>query len=184
MRAFLILAVALFLFGAAKADPVNVTKSDAATPGLLWALKITGSADRVTIENVVVNRGCKAQQPPQLPQTLGFGETHLYGYYLCDPIEVQVFTEQGSSTVTWPAFVRDDISISITRYDATTLVVTNHADGLIINDIIVNRGNCKMQDLPPSHPLKFGQRYKIMLFCEPLEVQVKTNRGSPTFSLR
>ena len=64
-------------------DPVSVTKNDSREPGIMWELDISGRADNVTIENVIVNRGnCKAQSPPQLPQTLKFGEL-IYMVGIC-----------------------------------------------------------------------------------------------------
>ena len=170
-------------------DAVSVTKSDADSPGILWELRITGRVDNVTIENVIVNRGCKAQSTPPLPQTLKFGETHLYGYYRCDPIEVQVATDQGNSTFTWDEFTQESVSVSTNDYlnpgYMWQLVVRSHADSLTIKDIVVNRGNCQIRDFQGKlpQPLKFGQRYIGMLLCKPMEVRVITDQGSPTFLL-
>ena len=189
MRAILILAVAFALCAAAKADPVSVTKSDVQFPGIAWELRVTARADKVTIKNVVVNRGCKTQQVEQLPQTLRFGNAYSR-YYLCDPIEVQVYTDQGDSSFTWGEVTSDPVSVMTSSYlnpgFMWQLVVTNRSDSLTIKNIVVNRGNCVAQNaqLLPVGPMKFGQKFQLILMCKPIEAQVLTDQGSPTFSFR
>jgi hypothetical protein len=171
----------------AEDDSVGVSKNDSGAPGLAWDLTLTGRADTVTIKNVVVNRGnCKGQWPPRLPQTLKFGETHLYDEYLCDPIEVEVTTDKGSSTFKWDAFTQDSLSVSKNESapNVWELVFTGRADSLTIENVVVNRGHCQTRDSAGHipQPLKFGQRYKSINLCNPIEVQVTTDQGSATFT--
>ena len=178
-----VFGMSAFVTPACAQDPVSVSKDDSLTPGVLWGLSITGRADSVTIENVIVNRGCKPQQRPQLPQTLKFGETRRYGFYLCDPIEVQVITDKGSPTFTWDEFTQDSVSVA-TNWLSRQLMLTSHADSLTIKNVVVNRGNCEtrqIEELP--YTLKFGQKFRLMVLCDPIEVQVTTDKGSPTFTL-
>ena len=169
-------------------DLVSMSKNDSVSPGIIWALNLTGKADSVTIQNVIVNRGnCKAQNPPQLPQTFKFGETRLYGYYLCDPIEAQVVTNKGNSTITWDEFTQNAVSIEKSDQYGNgfwQLVFTSHTYSLTIKSVVVNRGNCKNEDMRGRLPqvLKFGQRYISMALCNPLEVEVTTELGSSTFT--
>jgi len=168
-------------------DPVSVVKIDSLNPGNLWSLSITAKTDRVTIKNVVVNRGCKAQQPPQLPQTLKFGQTSLYGYYFCDPIEVQVTTDQGNSTFILGALTQAPVSVvrELLSPDYWRLTFTSHVDNLTIKNVIVNRGNCKTQQSSGRLPqvIQFGQKYMATVYCNPIEVQVTSDQGVSTFKL-
>jgi hypothetical protein len=183
-----VFGVIAFLAPAVAQDLVSVVKTDVDGSGNMWALSITGRVDRITIGNVVVNRGCKAQSPPQLPQTLNFGETRLYGYYLCDPIELEITTDKGNATLAWGAFVQASVSVSKNDYlspgSVWQLVFTSHADSLMIENVVVNRGNCKAEDLRGRLPqaLKFGQRYIATVFCNPIEIQVDTDQGNATFT--
>jgi hypothetical protein len=172
-------------------DPVSVSKSDALSPGDTWELRITSRAD-ITIKNLVVNRGCEAQEGRlQFPQKLNFGETKHVGYYLCDPIEVQVTTDQGSQTFKWDAFTQNSLSVSKNAENSAVwkLILTSRADSsLAIKNVIVNRGHCEVSAIRnperehDSAPLKFGQRYILMTWCNPIEIHVTTDQGSSTFT--
>lgn len=175
-------------------DPVSVSTSDARDPGLIWELDMSGRSDSVTIESVIVNRGnCKPQYAPQLPQSIRFGETRMYAYYMCRPIEIQVVDNEGTS-----AFAMEDGEVqnglSVSKNDDLypglwQLIFTSHADDLTIRRIITNRGNCRLQgvrsETNPSTPwrFKFGQRYTASaVSCDPVEVQVTTDQGVAVFT--
>lgn len=67
------------------------------------------------------------------------------------------------------------------------VIITSKADLLEVQDIIVNRGNCKIayiseKQLPKK--LKFGDDSSFVFPapCNPIEIRVKTDKGSCEFS--
>jgi len=171
---------------------LSVSKNDSPAPGNMWRLTITGRVDSLMIENVIVNRGhcsrwlgsSKVEELPRLPHPLKFGQAFEYGNYLCDPIEVQVTTDHGSQTFTWDAFTQNSLSVWKTpKVGAWQLVLTSRADdSLAIKTVVVNRGQCRFAAIHDSELLKFGQRYILITYCNPIEVQVTTDHGSSTFT--
>ena len=64
---------------------------------------------------------------------------------------------------------------------STQLVVTSRVEGLRVNDVSLNRGNCRLMSgngLPAS--LAFGEELKVAYFepCSVVEADVFTNRGT------
>jgi hypothetical protein len=80
---------------------VSVSKNDYFGLGNIWQLVFTSHADKVTIEKVIVNRGnCNAEDlRGRIPQVLKFGQRYI-AIARCNPIEIQVITDQGSATFT------------------------------------------------------------------------------------
>lgn len=65
-----------------------------------------------------------------------------------------------------------------------TVKTTSKVDAITINDIIVNKGNCKMIKLAKVFPkkLKFGESVEVGFpaNCNALQVEVVTNNGNWT----
>lgn len=81
-------------------SPVSVYTSPGPN-GILY-VEVQSDVNRITIQNVVVNRGnCDVSSTGQMrvyPSTLGYGDVEKYRTYAssCHIREVQVITDQGS----------------------------------------------------------------------------------------
>jgi hypothetical protein len=95
-----------------KAIPLQVSKSCRNWSGnvgcMMWLVTITSMEDGVTIKDAVVNRGnCRivhqmvGLELVRLPFTLKFGMSFLAMTPMCDPVEVQVTTDQDSFRFTF-----------------------------------------------------------------------------------
>ncbi|MGY5811904.1 hypothetical protein ACXHXG_29900 [Rhizobium sp. LEGMi198b] len=64
------------------------------------------------------------------------------------------------------------------------LDLTIRTDGLVINSVDVNRGYCPSQEkIPMPVSVSFGQTGAFAHYmCDPIEVQVNTNKGAQTFT--
>jgi hypothetical protein len=171
-----------------------IVSKEAAYPDDIWELRTTAASRVVMINNVIVNRGhCKPSVLPhpaaKLPQTLRPGESGLYSYYLCNPIEVEVVTDQGTSI-----YALDDEfaqgSLAATKNDSTEpghiweLRITTRADRETIESVIANHGDCRAHTPPPlPQILTFGDTIgNFIYFCNPTEVQVITDHGVSIFN--
>jgi hypothetical protein len=93
-----------------------------------------------------------------------------------------------------------DIRVEPDRLDTTNLVLTSHEDSIMIRAIRINRGNCRPYS-PPKLPitLRFGESKKLYFFtnmgyfgsrtpspsdCQPIKVDISTDKGDYTASLR
>lgn len=171
-----------------------IVSKEAIHPDNIWELRTAAASDGVTIKNLIVNRGnCKPWRlphpAPELPQTLKPGENRLYSFYLCDPIEVEVVTDRGSSTfVLENEFAQG--SLAATKNNSTEpghiweLRITTRADRETIESVTANQGDCKAHTPPPvPQTLTFGETIgNFIFFCDPTEVQVTTSRGASTFN--
>ncbi|OVZ94936.1 hypothetical protein CBW54_00535 [Yersinia kristensenii] len=87
-------------------------------------------------------------------------------------------------------------STMVGKYESVYRVVniTGMADGIIVNNVTVNRGQCRSSLANPKKPynLPFGatQSYNYMIFngmsngyynCDVIEIVVSTNQGDFTF---
>lgn len=174
-------------------DALSVSK-DAISPGGVWRLWTVAGADDVTIKDVVVNRGrCKpwllSDAAGGFPIGLKSAEKRLLGQYLCNPIEIEVATDQGRM-----AFELDDElargPLSVSKSDSIEpghiweLRFTMRAEDGTIESVVANQGDCKPH-APPALPrsLTFGETVgDFVYFCEPTEVTVTTNQGVSIFS--
>lgn len=155
-----------------------------------WDLRITSKADFL-LRNVAVNRGCRPQNPPALPLQINFGQVGSLGTYLCDPIEVEIKTSKGNQTFRWDAVTENGISAFRRQENEVVwyVALTNRSfENLSISDVSVNRGNCKVSVMRnfekdyDGRSLKFGQRYFLLTYCNPLELKVTSSRGTANFS--
>jgi hypothetical protein len=99
-----------------------------------------------------------------------------------------------------PAFAQEEEPLSIqmgchnTMCNFRFIEITSRVESTTIKKVIVNRGNCRINDLAtwsasnPELPrtLKFGQSLKIVVEnCEPIEVQVNADEDNFfTYSLQ
>ncbi|MDH0356646.1 MULTISPECIES: hypothetical protein [Morganella] len=63
--------------------------------------------------------------------------------------------------------------------------IVSLTDEIIIDDVIVNRGNCQKVMAPTGNKkLHYGQsiRYEYPKSCQIMEITVTTNKGSGTYS--
>lgn len=110
IKSYILLACLCASAGAlAKSDAVKVSVGE---EGDYRVVNITGLADSLTVNKVVVNRNqCNASWGnPAKPYVLKFGATNSYRYmlynslngsrYHCDVIEIVVETDQGAWTYT------------------------------------------------------------------------------------
>ena len=206
MKKALILA-ALLTCGSAHAQSLEVDVRIAPGGGLQY-LTFTSREDSIVLTGFIINRGnCLEARGPggaqklfNLPkidmhQTIRFGETVNYLIpsfpSLCDPIEVDVFTDKGNSTFSLdgggsgkPLDVIFYPHGGLGEGNAPYVHFRSREDSITIRDIRVNRGNCKS----PQHfqlplTLKFGQRLSLIyVTCKPIEVDVSTDKGDYTFS--
>ena len=66
--------------------------------------------------------------------------------------------------------------------DQEMLNITARDTSVKIIDVTVNRGACKVSDSGLPKLLKFGEFAVFSLPCNPIEVSVKTDQGTATFS--
>ena len=67
--------------------------------------------------------------------------------------------------------------------DVNFIVITSKTDHLMLTSVIVNRGHCKFggeNRLPAK--LDFGQTLQAMAECNPVEIELQTDRGNFTVS--
>lgn len=62
------------------------------------------------------------------------------------------------------------------------LEITSRADNVTIKGVTANRGNCKLDVYWVPQPMKFGQVLTANARCNPIEIQVTTDRGSFSWS--
>ena len=81
-------------------DGVSVSKEPLHYP-YSFHLAVTSHEDNLAVKNVVVNRGnCHFSDGEHLPQALKFGDRYVRLVF-CNPLEVQIATDQGQATFTW-----------------------------------------------------------------------------------
>jgi hypothetical protein len=73
--------------------------------------------------------------------------------------------------------------------DAYELVISSRENRIVITSFEVNRGNCKLNDVPRLPAiLGFGQSVRIGVFqqyvCVPVEVKIGTDRGELVFETK
>lgn len=100
LRTILTLFMAISTLALAEeTTPIEVQfLKESSVPGLeLIKVNVTSTADAVTITNVVVNRGncVRINFPGDLPKPLKFGESFIYRFGSCNPIEIDVTTNLG-----------------------------------------------------------------------------------------
>jgi hypothetical protein len=173
-------------------DPLTLSKT-VISPGGIWQLWATASADDFQIGAIVVNGGrCRPwlAPPAELPPhgALKHADIRLIGQYLCDPLDVKVATDRGDltlrvddETVQGPlGAVKSD---AIEPGNIWELRFAMHADVGRIDSVVVNGGACAPH-APPSLPraLNYGETLgDFVYFCEPTEASVSTDRGVLTF---
>jgi hypothetical protein len=86
------------------------------------------------------------------------------------------------------------VSQKVASYNIPILVVTSRTENLNITDIVLNRGNCKVNskdagvtknDIPLPTSLPFGSTAKFFILpfdCQVLEATIVTARGAVTFT--
>lgn len=98
----------------------------------------------------------------------------------------------GASLSATSALADDAFSVgkkkSPTLGDVTDVSITSRLDAVQVQDISINRGNCRLINSygsPVSKPMqpfkmKFGETVKVGAagFCNPLEVEIKTDKGT------
>jgi len=75
-------------------------------------------------------------------------------------------------------------SVKVVKMDDGVLVVTSLVDNIEIRSLSINHGNCTFNHIGYAfpHPLKFGDTLTAIAACDPIEVTIETDRGSPSFT--
>lgn len=104
MRAILAAALICTSASAFAADtPLSVTKRAIGEGGDMWDLVLTNRGDDINIRHVKLNRGrCHAGMDQPYPHPMHFGDRIAMRMFDCDPIEVSVETDQGTTTIDIP----------------------------------------------------------------------------------
>jgi len=192
--------------------PVSVSKSclSSSFVCVVWQLRITSKADSITIKNFIVDRGNCTIQTGSLPATLNFGMVLEIIVAYCDPIEVAIATDHGPITLAFDERPTSQNPVSLwkscfggagtpTGCSTWQITITGRADSTTIKDVVANRGGCApiyggfasgyriiypTADRQLPYVLNFGKTLGILWpsGCNPIEVQVTTDRGSFTFT--
>lgn len=132
----------------------------------------------------VVNDGSDSEDTTPIPDESGQGTAPQSNI---PPIKVTYSTDE----------TRWDIPAGTDLKQYKTVIITSTKDNLIINDVIVNRGQCRRFAGNPSKPvaLPFGASvtYKYLVYsyyytfgtkfpCDIVEVVIKTNQGNWTYN--
>jgi hypothetical protein len=147
----------------------------------IWHLHVTSRADNITIKKVVANRGnCGTDYDPL---NLKFGSETVFSFINCNPMEIDIHTDQGSQTFRWGDLTRV-LRVETIARGSWMLLITGQSESITFSNIVVNRGNCGVYG--PSNvtkTLKFGDIYLFYNNCNKiLEVQLTTDQGLQIFT--
>ena len=66
----------------------------------------------------------------------------------------------------------------------TNLYIISKENEVTINEVIVNRGVCKADTSHLPVKLKFGVKLRVRVWCDPLEVVIKSSGGTSTYEFK
>lgn len=82
--------------------------------------------------------------------------------------------------------VAQEQAVSAAQNQNGDLIVRSHQNGLVINDVVLNRGNCELNLLSTSilpKTLDFGDQFVFGTSCHHiLEAELHTNQGTVTLT--
>jgi hypothetical protein len=83
--------------------PISVRKMPIGDGGTMWDVILTNRSDALDIRHIELNRGaCHATMDGSYPHPMRFGQQIRMRMFDCDPIEIHVEADQGSSTIEMP----------------------------------------------------------------------------------
>jgi hypothetical protein len=171
-------------------DPVSVIRTFGSDGW--WQVEIVAKSD-ITVSNVILNRGnCLRFANPYPQKKMKFGDRITLSYIGCIPIEITLLSGNEPLTITWDEDA--PFTFKTKDYFGTLFIdFESHIDGLRLNRISANRGNCRLELVVPlganqtsdiSFPLimKFGKIYSSHAWCVPTELKFFTNIGDFTYN--